>query len=315
MLEQTNSFLYALFTLMITIGGAYSFIGIWENSLKNESLKRISEKILSTNLKTGTRKILELYLNLNSRLFGSKIFSYKSFTTSLALTSTWASLLIITYSITYPLFREWILNIIQLSSLRWIALWILIAVLLIDYASICLTRKIYRTVLSKGKKSFLTAFALDLFKSVAIYYVGITTCKLILIGSGAIASPLTAIENWLTPSNLTTALEVLKDFDMTKSHVADDGTISFNTPLETAVTYAFPEGVFFTTSLLTSLWLWIYIATYWLAYIALRLDTAKKIIFNHMNIEEKPLSALTALTSIVIISGFVINSIILLIIN
>lgn len=136
-----------------------------------------------------------------------------------------------------------------------------------------------------------------------------------MIGTGAVASPLTAIENWLTPSNLTTTLEVLKDFDISKGHITNDGTISFNEPLETAVTYAFPEGVFFTTSLLTSLWLWIYIAAYWLAYIALRLDSAKNIILNHMNIEEKPLSALTALASIVIISGFLINNIFLFIRN
>lgn len=306
MIAQPETLPIALGTLLITIGSAYGFVSLWENGLKPETLRNISNKILSANLRNGTRKTLEIYLNLNSKIFGKKIVSTRSLTASLILTATWGSSLVLIYSFMYPKFREWIFNIIELSSLRWVALGTLIAILIIDFISICLTRKIYRKVLTKGRKSFLLAFAIDLSKSVVVFYIGITICKLLFV-SGTISPPLTSVENWLTPNNLTTSLEVLKDFDPSKGHYENKNTFILDEPLQAQVSYAFPEGVFFMTSLLTSLWLWLYITAYWLAYLTLRIDKAKNLILNRFNIEEKPLAALTALATIVIVAIFLLN--------
>lgn len=300
MLDQLDSLPAVLLALILTIGTAHAYVGMWESSLKPETLKNISNKILSSSFRKGARKILELHLNINSKVFGRKILSTRSLKASLILTSIWGSLLIGIYSFKYPVFREWMLNIIELSSLRWIALAALCTVLTIDYISICLTRKIYRATLSNGKKSFIAAIAIDLSKSVAVYYIGISLFKFILV-KVSFLPPIIAIQTWLTPTSLTTSLEVLKDFDFSRINYTGNNIYTFTDPLQTQVSYAFPEGVFFTTSLLTSLWLWLYIAAYGVAFLAVKIDLIKSFLLHRMNIEEKPLSSLMTIATTVII--------------
>lgn len=72
--------------------------------------------------------------------------------------------------------------------------------------------------------------------------------------------------------------------------------------------YAFPEGVFFISSLLTSVWLWLYIVAYGVAYLAVRVDRLKPLVLGYFNIQEKPLTVLSVLASIIIIFSYLLIS-------
>jgi hypothetical protein len=72
-------------------------------------------------------------------------------------------------------------------------------------------------------------------------------------------------------------------------------------PLSTEVFCAFPEGVFFFTSLLTSIWLWGYIAAYSVAYMCVRIDRFKPVLWGWVRIEEQPLLVLSVLSGLVVV--------------
>lgn len=202
MLAQLQTLPLIFFAVITTIGAAYAFIDMCESSMRPEKLKNIADKLMTVSFRVGARKILALYLNLNTTIFGNKIFSLRSFIASLFLTTLWAGTLILIYCWFFASFREWMLNILQLQSLRGPALAVLISVLLVDYLSICMSRKLYRITLSKGKRSFALAIIVDLLLSVAIYYLGISLLKGLVLHH-ELMPPQDAIRTWLDPTQLS----------------------------------------------------------------------------------------------------------------
>lgn len=311
MLASIQIHLSTILTLILTVGGVHAFVNMIETSLSVSNKKKIAGLLTTTNIKTGTRQLLHSYLTLNNKIFGRRIVSIRSFTASLMLTCIWSVSIILIYAYNSPGLTEWLWNITTLSSLRRPAIAALVTVLLMDYASICLTRKIFRNAVAKGKKSFAPFILLDLTASILLYYTGITIFKLSYFQK-AFLDPLTSIGIWITPADITTHLSVLKTFNLRDGTFNGDGTYTFKEPLSTEVIYAFPEGVFFFASLLTSIWLWLYILAYYLAFIAVRADIIKPKILNQFSVEDKPLTTATTLMALIILTGIFITKILAL---
>ncbi|MEE4671023.1 hypothetical protein V2L05_17500 [Pseudomonas alliivorans] len=278
--------------------GIGAFLGVckvfenYEKVIKKDKLQKITENITKFRFSSGARKIFALWVYLNNAVFGKKIISLRAFLMSIILTNIWAAIFIVVFSVKYPMFREWVVNILYVRSLHWPALVIYASVLVLEFLSISLSRKIYRVALSRGNKIFGWSLLIDFFGSVLVYYVGLTLVKVVLLHQGTL-SLFGALKTWLNPSNLTTLLMVVEDFDMSNFKPNGDGRFTTEIPLTTEVVYAFPEGVFFFTSLLTSVWLWGYIAAYGLAYACVRIDRLPPKLWNFLKIEEQPLLSLS----------------------
>ncbi|MEE4998560.1 hypothetical protein V2K22_17595 [Pseudomonas alliivorans] len=278
--------------------GIGAFLGVckvfenYEKVIRKDKLQKITENITKFRFSSGARKIFALWVYLNNAVFGKKIISLRAFLVSIILTNIWAAIFIVVFSVKYPMFREWVVNILYVRSLHWPALVIYASVLVLEFLSISLSRKIYRVALSRGNKIFGWSLLIDFFGSVLVYYVGLTLVKVVLLHQGTL-SLFGALKTWLNPSNLTTLLMVVEDFDMSNFKPNGDGRFTTEIPLTTEVVYAFPEGVFFFTSLLTSVWLWGYIAAYGLAYACVRIDRLPPKLWNFLKIEEQPLLSLS----------------------
>lgn len=278
--------------------GIGAFLGVckvfenYEKVIRKDKLQKITENITKFRFSSGARKIFALWVYLNNAVFGKKIISLRAFLVSIILTNIWAAIFIVVFSVKYPMFREWVVNILYVRSLHWPALVIYASVLVLEFLSISLSRKIYRVALSRGNKIFGWSLLIDFFGSVLVYYVGLTLVKVVLLHQGTL-SLFGALRTWLNPSNLTTLLMVVEDFDMSNFKPNGDGRFTTEIPLTTEVVYAFPEGVFFFTSLLTSVWLWGYIAAYGLAYACVRIDRLPPKLWNFLKIEEQPLLSLS----------------------
>lgn len=280
---------------MIGIGAFLGVCKVFENYekvIKKDKLQKITENITKFRFSSGARKIFALWVYLNNAVFGKKIISLRAFLVSIILTNIWAAIFIVVFSVKYPMFREWVVNILYVRSLHWPALVIYASVLVLEFLSISLSRKIYRVALSRGNKIFGWSLLIDFFGSVLVYYVGLTLVKVVLLHQGTL-SLFGVLKTWLNPSNLTTLLMVVEDFDMSNFKPNGDGRFTTEIPLTTEVVYAFPEGVFFFTSLLTSVWLWGYIAAYGLAYACVRIDRLPPKLWNFLKIEEQPLLSLS----------------------
>lgn len=280
--------------------GIGAFLGVckvfenYEKVIKKDKLQKITENITKFRFSSGARKIFALWIYLNNSLFGKRIISWRAFLVSVILTNIWATIFILVFSIKYPMFHEWVINIIYVRSLHWPALVIYASVLVLEFLSISLSRKIYRVALSKGNKIFGWSLLIDFIGSVLMYYVGLTFVKVALLHQSTL-SLFGALKTWINPSDLTTLLMVVEDFDMSNFKSNGHGSFTTEIPLSTEVVYAFPEGVFFFTSLLTSVWLWGYIVAYGLAYACVRIDRLPPKLWSFLKIEEQPLLSLSVL--------------------
>lgn len=311
MLENAQNHLLAV---GVAIGALLTMCKLFENFdkiLRKDKLQRIVDGVMRVSFRAGARKIFALWVHINNAIFGHRLVSWRAFGVSFLLTNIWALVFILVFSLKYSVFSEWMLNIVELSSLRWPALAVYLSILIIEFLSICLTRKIYRVTLSRGNKFFLWALLIDLVGSISLYYLGLTLAKFIFLHHDAL-SPMASLMAWLDPNNPTALLQVTKDFDMSNFRPDGHGNFTTDIPLSTEVVYAFPEGVFFITSLLTSIWLWGYIAAYSLAYTCVRIDKLQPVLWSWFKIEEQPLLVLSVVFGTIVLFIYLLLDIVVL---
>ncbi|WP_422776110.1 hypothetical protein ACOXXE_18975 [Pseudomonas mediterranea] len=299
MLEHLQALPGSLLIVLTTIVGFHAAIAIFEETISETTRARIGHHLLIGDFRKGTRKVLEIYLSLNNTLFGKQIFSLRSFGVSVILTSIWGACFMLNYGYTFPAFKNALCMIAQTPNLRNLAAIAFLIVLLIDFLSISITRKIYRTTVAKGKKSFLLAAIVDLACSISLYYIGISIFKFSL-SDKFFLSLADSLRIWFSPTEMTMGVQVVRDFDFSSGRYTGANTFEFETPLETMVTYLFPEGVFFISSLMTSVWLWMYLLAYTAAWLMVRVNKVKKVVLPHLNIDKKPLTTLTGVATAIL---------------
>lgn len=152
----------SLLIVLASILGFHRIIVLFEETISEASRAKIGNRLLTGDFRKGTRKVLEIYLNLNNTLFGKKIFSLRSFFVSVILTLAWGACFTINFALHFPNFSHALHMMVNTPNLRNLAMLALLVVLIIDYLSISMTRKIYRVTVAKGKRSFLVALVSDL---------------------------------------------------------------------------------------------------------------------------------------------------------
>jgi hypothetical protein len=307
MLSHLEALPGSLLVVLASILAFHRVIVVLEESISEASRAQIGRRLLSGDFRKGTRKVLEIYLNLNNTLFGRKIFSLRSFSVSAILTSIWGICFTLNFAYSFPTFDQALDMMVNTPNLRNLALLALLVVLIIDYLSISMTRKIYRTTVAKGKSSFLVALVSDLLGSVALYYVGISIFKF-FISDRFLLNPSDSVRIWTDPTQVSMGIRVIEDFDFSAGHRIDANTFQFDKPLETVVTYMFPEGVFFISSLMTSVWLWMYVLAYSAAWLMVRVNKIKKFVLPHLNVDKKPLTTLTGIAAGILMVFIIVST-------
>lgn len=287
----------------------FKFFELHEKILRKEKLKAIGQGIVSFKFSGGARKVVALWVHVNNKVFGQRLISWRAAGISVLLTNLWAASFICVFCLLHPQFREWFFNIVELNSLRWYALGIYVTVLIVDFLSISLSRRIYRAVLAKGKRLFTGGLVLDIVGSVVLYYLGLSAAKL-LMNRSAVMSPSESLQVWIQPSNLTTLMRVVEDFDFSSVKPVGDGQFVMDPPLQTEIVYAFPEGIFFFTSILTSIWLWGYLLAYAIAFVSVRIDKLSPRLWSVMKVEEQPLSVLSVILGYVWVVAVLLLSVV-----
>lgn len=159
--------------------------------------------------------------------------------------------------------------------------------LFIDYISTCATRILFRTGINKSVKiKFYILFA-SIATSLTIFYLLFSTTKYYFT-EGGFSDP-SIIRSWLNhPFELQTMLKLLNDAHFVPK---EDGTIEL-VNFNTKVVYAFPEGIIFISSMLTSIWILITIMAQLLYKYAVGGDTIKRFFQKYAALNSKPILTL-----------------------
>jgi hypothetical protein len=264
-----------------------------EAGLSDAYKRRLGERLFDAQVTPKAQHAFELFAFAADRYFGRKLVSRASFMRSVALSLFWmacvgvaAALQLRNPSPTYPPSR------ILLSTAE-----VLPAILLIDFASVCMTRFLVRWSLPKGGYVVIYVAVLDLILSVLFFWTMLSLLKIVVLRMHGVG----AAEAY----DLAFRLDQLKWW-------SDPRRVAFvhykGWPI-----YIAPEGIFFFSSLLASVWMWLYVIGYGLLAGAARIDVVKIRFAGVCNLRERPFFSIAVAMLVVglvattaVILGFVI---------
>ncbi len=138
----------------------------------------------------------------------------------------------------------------------------------------------------------MSAVAIDLVASVLVFYFLFTAAKLLVHpGNGALGL-LDSLRVWLNPAGLPIGIELLQPLSADMLVSRGGGNFDIKGGLLTEIVYAFPEPVLFLSSLLTSVWLWLYVLGYLILFAAVRLDRIGVSARKFLKVAEDPINSL-----------------------
>jgi hypothetical protein len=160
-----------------------------------------------------------------------------------------------------------------------------------DFFATVITRAFLLMVLPVGAFKKFLVVGLNLLFVVVNFYVLFSVAKWFILGLGFIGI-FESIKDWIVNfSNL----EITSKF-LHNAMLIPDGPGQFRIENgDTEVVYAFPEGLFFLSSLLTTMWLWLHLGSVILLKSAINIDAFKEWLVSLSNIEKKPFISAAAI--------------------
>lgn len=270
---------------------SYYVAHIAEKGASESSKRRLANKFKSMRLTPGARSAFSHFLFSADRYFGNAIFSWKALRRSVVLSLSWVLLILALCLYMYPNYRSWLGDRLMGRLILKSSLWLLFASLVIDFLSVCVTRVLVRWSLTRSKFAILGIAIADIAISAVIFYVLFNSAKLV-VAPGGFSSPTESLSVWANLKGLPILLQTLNDLTSDMLRRLPDGTVEIVGGLNTEIVYAFPEGIVFFSSLLTSVWMWLYVTAYWVVVAAVRIDLVKTFLEPHLNTEREPFFAI-----------------------
>ena len=312
------SFIAFSWLLIAGLGGlsvfVYNVASLADDAVNSESKKKI-KNIVKNYKSTSTFRHSFLTFTLASDVyFGEKIISLKSFLRSLALSLGWMVVITLVCIFIFPKYRSWFSEEGIYNLILEYGLLLLLSVVILDFISVSLTRLIVKKSKPNGIIKLFFVLAFDLFFSILIFYIGFSFAKYFIVNPVWLGFD-TSLLVWVNLDQLPILLNTLNDLTSDMLQRQSDGTILIKGGWETEVVYAFPEGIAFYSSLLTSIWLWLHTISYVLMKISLSFDSGKGKLMSFFDIEGKPFKSLgiivlilyAVLVLIIIAFGFVVS--------
>lgn len=287
----TFDFAKLIFSSLLGIAAfSYYAAHIAEKGASDTSKQKIKEKLQSFALTPGARSAFAHFLITVDRYFGKAIFSWKAFSRSILFSAGWVTLILALCIYIYPNYRSWLGDRIMGQLILKSGILLILTSLLIDFLSVCTTRALIRWSLPRNKLTILGAAIADIFISASLFYVLFTSAKY-LITSSHFATPAESLSVWINLNQLPILLQLLNNLSTDMMHSLPDGSIEIVGGLNTEIVYALPEGILFFSSLLTSIWMWLYVVAYWSVVSAVRIDRVKAFLKAQLNVEGAPFFA------------------------
>jgi hypothetical protein len=285
---------------------AYYAGNLAEDGFSDESKKRIVSQLKGLKLSDSTRLAFEAFVFASDRFYGRRLFSFRSIWRSILLSLGWIFLVFLSSSMYLPVFSR---AMIASSVFLEVALTLLSTGLIIDFASTCLTRWLIRLSLGKGRFFAVVIFFVDIVLSVFLFYFVFSLTKDILLHhhqlmNYSVQEFSDTIRSWLRLWTTTAEATVPGSTGLARGHNLTwnpgDRILTDPTGLSLELTYMFPEGILFYSSILTSLWMWLYLSGYLVHFAALRVDALKSFLLRISNIDEKPFKSIGAAFAFVV---------------
>jgi hypothetical protein len=259
------------------------------SKLGKEEIARIAKKRL---ILPASRSAFSFFLYASDHFFGKRLFSLRALSRSLALSGLWIFLVLAICWYSFPNYKSWLGDELSRNLILRNSLPLIFAGVAIDFLSLCLTRYIIR--LSIGKKAAHPFFSLlvDFLLSVLLFYVGFSLAKIAVLPGSTALGPIDSLRIWLTPSVLPSQFQLLQPLTADMLIPVKEGVFDIKGGLLTELVYAFPEAILFFSSMLSSVWLWLYVGGYILLYVAVRLDRVSQWYIARLDLDHGPGTAL-----------------------
>lgn len=237
-------------------------------------------------------------LYLPDLIYGVRVFSVRALLFSFLIAVFWF-LIQCVFAIFLDGKNAWLFNSV-FSPFVVKRFWYLIFIgAVIDFISLCVTRWLLRYAVNRSSWIQLAILLLDAFLSVAIFFVLFSMAKHFIVGSltGVSIFSYESIKIWFSlPFNLHMINVLMNDAYIIP---LNDGTFRLEN-FNTEIVYAFPEGMIFISSLITSVWIWLIIITQKLYGVAFKINRFKGWMVKQSNIESKPILSVTLLVFILV---------------
>lgn len=242
--------------------------------------------------------VLESFGSFSDTFFGRRLLSWRALGRS-AVVSLCCFAFLCSVSLYINLVRGRLrLGIFQPTVISTF-LMLLVACIVIDYISVCATRWLIRISKERSGHFKILVFVADFLLSAVIFTLLFTPSKIIISGvaSSELATwmrkPIEFIwsetQPWWHLTELPMLLRVTHDVHFT---LGADGKPVPTEPIQTVVSYIYPESAAFFSSMLTSMWLWMYLSAWLVSGLTARLDVVKRFAVRHAAVKADPIAVL-----------------------
>ena len=288
--------------IIVGLGGVAAFVSsiakLAEDGISEESKKKLQNIVRNYRATPTFRHSFLTFSLISDVYFGERIISFKSFIRSAILSAAWMALISIACIMLLPKYRSWFTEYGIVNLFFEYGLILIAFVIIFDFISVICTRIIVKKSKPSGFFKLALTLALDLLISVLIFYTGFSITKYIFIHPGWLDFK-TSIATWVNLDQLPIMLKTLNDLTSDMLKRQPDGSILIEGGWNTEIAYAFPEGIAFYSSLLTSIWLWLHVISYACFKTSLSFDKTKNRFLSIVNIDNKPVASLAIIVLIV----------------
>ncbi|WP_124483336.1 hypothetical protein [Burkholderia cenocepacia] len=235
----------------------------------------------------------------SNTFFGSSIFSWRAFIRSATISIVLLALLV-SISIYFGLRNGSLTRAIVTGPVVHSFMALVVVSVLIDYVSVSATRGLISIAREKSSGFKLFILFADFLLSAIIFFsifvpvrlamVGVPESELISWLRQPINFVVTEIKPWVHLTQIKIFLSVVRDV---RFSIGPNGVPVPIDPIDTVVSYAYPESAAFFSSMLTSVWLWLYLLAWLATCAATKLDVVKKFAVKHVDVRRAPLAALS----------------------
>jgi uncharacterized membrane protein len=270
----------------------YYFAHLAEKGASDLAKRQLSQLTHERRLLPVIRAAFVFFLYASDKYFGPRLISWQALRRSAALSIVWIIFVLVMCVALYPNYTSWLGNKMSRQLILQSAGILLLVSLLIDYISVCVTRAIVQTAARKGRSALIFAVIADLVISVLLFYIFFTATKSFLQPHTTPMGLVESLQVWLSPGTLPVNLQFLQSLNSNMLIPRGENSFDIKGGLLTEIVYAFPESVLFFSSLLTSIWLWLYVIAYALLFVTVRLDRVGTRAKRYLQLSENPIYAL-----------------------
>lgn len=289
---------FTIIGLLLLIGWVFSMAAhidraIGEGSIAKSIAKRFSEFVINPSFSRAYNWAIEIV----EQIYGPRLFSLRALSMSFVMSGFWmASILLVIYLFEGGeawFFREPFLGLV--AHKYW---WFFMVTMLIDFFSLCMTRVLLPIAISSTARVKLCILFIDIFLSMLVFYGAFEVLKFVCLHTTPDDNFFATIRSWVqSMPSLILNLQAMNDITLIPDGMGNfqmkDGNLE--------VVYAFPEGLAFASSMLTSIWVLMHILTFYLLRLAFKVDGLKQFCLRQTKIDSNPFTAMT-FTMVVILS-------------